>query len=377
MDNPQNTDRPTRPNRVCKPILGTPAGKWNAKVIDALRKAFRKDPELDLTTHINAHYLKRLRSFKAIRPRLADWPTDDTRSDDLRLRLDPAHPAEIIRELSPDLRNELSNYDSLSRAIVEWLLKGNMLYDEPTVTVVQVGQTAVKITADGKAVTEHGSLEFLKNNIPCFPAPGARGLVKIGLYSLLFMDFVPGMTLEEAWPQLDVAGKCAVRDQLDELLSQLRSLPVPDDAPLGGVQKEGCKDIRRFVYANSEPVMNMKQFEDFIFGGSKTASPIYTRFLRRFMPEGTNRVFTHGDFRPANIIVQMKESGGACTVQGIIDWEASGFYPAYWESIKATNNFTGREDWDWYEYLPDSASPHQHELAWLVDRLWDRSMDNS
>ncbi len=73
----------------------------------------------------------------------------------------------------------------------------------------------------------------------------------------------------------------------------------------------------------------------------------------------------------------MNGVGEPCTIQGVIDWEASGFYPVYWESIKATNNLTPREDFDWYDYLPDSASPRTHKTAWLVDRVWDRSMNNS
>jgi len=72
-----------------------------------------------------------------------------------------------------------------------------------------------------------------------------------------------------------------------------------------------------------------------------------------------------------------KENDGTWTVSGIIDWEASGFYPEYWESVKMTNNLTPRDNDDWYWYLPKSCSPRQYATQWLVDRLWDQSMDNS
>lgn len=40
-------------------------------------------------------------------------------------------------------------------------------------------------------------------------------------------------------------------------------------------------------------------------------------------------MFTHGDLDPRNILV---EEGH---VIGIVDWEQSGWYPGYWEYVKA------------------------------------------
>jgi hypothetical protein len=40
-------------------------------------------------------------------------------------------------------------------------------------------------------------------------------------------------------------------------------------------------------------------------------------------------VFTHGDFAPRNILVQ------GTKVVAVLDWELSGYYPEYWESVKA------------------------------------------
>ena len=259
------------------------------------------------------------------------------------------------------------------------LSEGTVLFEAPSVTVLQVGTIAVKITVDDRTITEWGSLLYLEEHLPNFPSPRPHGLVKTGDLYVLFMSLIPGVPLEEVWHQLVVAGKCDVRAQLDQLLSQLRSLPFRQGTPFGGVQGEGCRDIRRTVYTNTEPIVSAEQFEEFLFAGlkPKAMSPRYAQFLRKLMPEGASCVFTHGDLRPANILVQMAEDGTTCAVQGVIDWEASGFYPPYWESVKATNNLTPTEDSDWYEYLPDSASPHRHGVSWLLDRLLDGSMDNS
>jgi hypothetical protein len=72
-----------------------------------------------------------------------------------------------------------------------------------------------------------------------------------------------------------------------------------------------------------------------------------------------------------------KDEKGSWKVVDVIDWEASGFYPDYWESVKMTNNLWPGDRFDWYLYLPESVSPKQYPVQWLVDRLWDSSMENS
>ncbi len=127
----------------------------------------------------------------------------------------------------------------------------------------------------------------------------------------------------------------------------------------------------------SEPVMDTQQFEDFLFAGSTTASPVYTQLLRDLVPTAiVKNIFTHSDVRPANIMVDQDEDG-TWRIMAIIDWETSGFYPEYWECVKMTNNLTAREDDDWYRYLPESFSMRRYPIHWLVDRLWDRSLAHS
>jgi hypothetical protein len=141
----------------------------------------------------------------------------------------------------------------------------------------------------------------------------------------MFTTCVPGLDLERAWPRLDDNQKRSISTQLDTLFSDLRSLPFSENSPLGGIGGEGCKDARRALRVNSDPILDVGQFEDFIFSWSKTASPLYTRLLRSLIPADDVRcVFTHGDVCPANIMVDMNEDG-AWKVVAVIDWERSGF----------------------------------------------------
>jgi aminoglycoside phosphotransferase (APT) family kinase protein len=50
-------------------------------------------------------------------------------------------------------------------------------------------------------------------------------------------------------------------------------------------------------------------------------------------------VFTHADFRPANIIINNSH------VVGIIDWELAGWYPEHWEFVKAFYTWYWQNDW--------------------------------
>ena len=81
-------------------------------------------------------------------------------------------------------------------------------------------------------------------------------------------------------------------------------------------------------------------------------------------------VFSHGDLRPANIVVKSDQQGDY-SVSGVLDWEMGGFYPDYWESVKATNTMSPQEEDDWYIHLPACASPTSYPLHWLVDRKCD------
>lgn len=123
--------------------------------------------------------------------------------------------------------------------------------------------------------------------------------------------------------------------------------------------------------------MNVQQFQDFIFSASRFATPTYIQFLRNLVPaDSVQCVFTHSDFRPANIMVEKGEDG-AWKVVSVVDWESSGFYPEYWESVKATNNMGPLARFDWYLYLPKCASASQYAIYWLVDRVWDPNIMNS
>jgi hypothetical protein len=225
-------------------------------------------------------------------------------SHDIRSRLCSTHPSTVVSDLSDDLREVLGDFQDLSEAIIQLLADSDVLYTSPFAACCMVFRVsegiAVKVTVDEYIQTEYRTLAYLQEHLPNFPAPKLHGVIRLGRCGLLFSSLIPGTDLDKAWPQLADADKRAISAELDSLLADLRSLPHSPGTPLGGVGGQGCKDTRRFIRTSSEPIMDVKQFEDFIFSGSKVASPLYIRFLRDLIPTPPAKVvFTHGDIRPA------------------------------------------------------------------------------
>lgn len=284
---------------------------------------------------------------------------------------------DVIFPLSAEV--EALCHGSLKEAIVDLLNKGEVLYESAwaaSVMVFRINENiVVKAGHEGYSITEHRTLTFLQERMPKFPVPKPHGLIRLGAHCFLFTSYIPGVNLEKAWHLLDCSQKQDISDQVDMLLTELRSVPIPDNTPLGDVAGGGCRDLRRSQRVSTEPIMSVNIFEDFIFAGSNTATHLYIGLLRDLMPESTKIVLTHGDIRPANIMVNLR-GDGIWRVTAIIDWESGGFYPEYWETVKATNLLTPRVHFDWYKYIPQSICPSRYPIQWLVDRLWDRSVAN-
>lgn len=303
---------------------------------------------------------------------------------DVRSRLRATDPSTIIFQPSTQMKALLQDDMDLSESLVNLVANSEVLYTSVwagSIMVLKLNENlVVKITNAEAALTEHRSLTYLQTHLPDFPAPKPHGLIQLGNRYLLFTDFIPGQDLEKAWPHLNSNQKQNVTDQLDSLFSHLRSIPHPESMPLGDVEGYGCKDRRKATRKGTKSITTDAEFQDFIFsGGFDTISTSYIEFLRGLMPKSPAKiVFTHGDVRRANIMVRRDgDEHENWSVVAVIDWEASGFYPEYWECVKATNNLTPRDNTDWYQYLPGPASPDTYLTHWLIDRLWDRNMVNS
>lgn len=74
------------------------------------------------------------------------------------------------------------------------------------------------------------------------------------------------------------------------------------------------------------------------------------------LPPRINRYLPTGDARTANTIVKRHSNiEGLYIGSGFIDWDDSGFYPAYYECTTLTHTLSLEKEDDWYLYLPCSS----------------------
>lgn len=69
----------------------------------------------------------------------------------------------------------------------------------------------------------------------------------------------------------------------------------------------------------------------------------------------------------------VNQSNTRVTITAIIDWEMCGWYPEYWEYVKALNTITPRGDFgDWWAYLPQKIGvwPREHAVDSMLSRWY-------
>jgi aminoglycoside phosphotransferase (APT) family kinase protein len=154
---------------------------------------------------------------------------------------------------------------------------------------------------------------------------------------------MPGVTLESVWRSLSELGKLLISQQLHELFLDLRELPFTTGL-LGAVSGPVCTDHRRGTRMTTKPTRTIDEFDEFRFSNPLFGSPVYLKFLQQISKshQPTRVVFTHGDVRTANILVE-KGCDGTYTISGVIDWETSGFYPEDFECSKITTTMRPQE----------------------------------
>ena len=124
---------------------------------------------------------------------------------------------------------------------------------------------ALKIILNINDFTEYTTLQYLEEHKLSIPAPRPLGLVRLGKCFILFMSLVLGTTLEAVRPELDNSLKLSAQGQWNDILIELRTLPRPDNMPLGGVAGEGCQDLRRHVRRTKDPIWTTEDFNNWQF----------------------------------------------------------------------------------------------------------------
>jgi aminoglycoside phosphotransferase (APT) family kinase protein len=171
--------------------------------------------------------------------------------------------------------------------------------------------------------TEYTSCEYLTRNAPDILVPRMHGCIRLGNRIIMFMSYIPSASLDKVWPKLSHENKKSIRDKLNEILERLRTLRQPDGLPFGGVTVEAAWEIRfnNDIRKSSKPIstyLGFQRYSTSLADWDLAKSP-YMELLRRLVPlPKPGSVFTHGELRPGNIMVDEGENG-QYFVTGIID----------------------------------------------------------
>ncbi|CAK7220515.1 hypothetical protein SCUCBS95973_004184 [Sporothrix curviconia] len=183
---------------------------------------------------------------------------------------------------------------------------------------------------------------------------------------VLVMEYMPAANLRTVWKSLSSRAKESLTVELGDILKRMWQLPAPADF-IGGISED-------MGLALAE-----KSSENWEFHGQRGWK---TDFFRRNLPSalsGHPFKLTHGDLHPANILVELDESGDKSggndgnngneaqyRVKAIVDWDTAGWYPEYWEY--GINVALFPWDGDWIEALEEmiGAFPLQAAMLHMV-----------
>ncbi|KZM26562.1 uncharacterized protein EKO05_0005361 [Ascochyta rabiei] len=194
-------------------------------------------------------------------------------------------------------------------------------YDSPYIQLVHqagdasavwaVGSIAlckVKHVEDG-VTPEPSTLKFVQDQQPSFNTPKILAQAVDGDRVYLFLQRLPGRTLDQAWPYLNTWWRLhyvtAIADVCKEMAQwKVRGFGGVDDQniPEYYLQPRGCHDFNSIKNSCEEIGMDCSDL-----------------------------VFYHADLGPTNIIVEDKPRTGGI---GVIDFEIAGYLPRDWVRTK-------------------------------------------
>lgn len=142
------------------------------------------------------------------------------------------------------------------------------------------------------------------------------------------MTYVPGQSLDKLWPSMTEDQKKDIAKQLRVIVEQMRSVPPPANL-IGACDGTEIRDTRVHFTYHAPLCGDEEAFNDFLSAALYGPTPPLVReALVRRLRTNHRVVLTHCDLAPRNILVQDGK------IQGLVDWEDSGWFPEYWEYVK-------------------------------------------
>jgi hypothetical protein len=204
--------------------------------------------------------------------------------------------------------------------------------------------------------------------------PNIRRVVENKNSTYLIMDRIHGVVLEESWSQYGWAKTLRLALQLRRYVHAMRTCT---SSTAGSMARGTCDSIWLDDFYKLPPHASPKAITSFLrfwlqyvpphlkgseFNGCVKARPYVP-------PTPTKFVFTHQDLAPRNLIVDRDGN------LWILDWDHSGWYPSYFESV-SMQNFHVRSGWSrtarlrWWIFSWISAGIKERERETMKFVRW-------
>ncbi|KAL0930506.1 C6 zinc finger domain protein [Colletotrichum truncatum] len=163
----------------------------------------------------------------------------------------------------------------------------------------------------------------------------------------MVMDFVPGTSLEDAWPDLDTEARESVTAEVAEMINKMQSLDLVGMPP-GPIGHEGDEPWRGpyFTAYGTGPFRTLKEMEDWY--NHKLDVCIRLTQAKADVPRFAfeRAVLTHQDIAPRNLVIR-DEDQKIC----LIDFSMSGIYPVGFEQAALARQAFGKWDKEFREMV--------------------------
>lgn len=252
--------------------------------------------------------------------------------------------------------------------------------------VVSVGQDFVVKYGFGIFPLEGEIMLFLRQ-FTSVPVPVVYAIFQIPhpehnhiCATYIVMERIQGETLESQWPKMSHAAKETVSLKLRSIFEEMRNLESP-----GGYCTLGSRGLPDDFFwkkelpndlagpFDTETGLNEAMVANcFLNGRRRYAANFYSRAFERIL-QGHPPTFSHGDIQKKNIMIRSSGNVDGHEEQPsesemeivIIDWETGGWYPSYWEYVRALYG-CARWDDDWNVWIETFLEPKLNEYAWTM-----------
>ncbi|KKZ60746.1 hypothetical protein EMCG_04595 [[Emmonsia] crescens] len=238
--------------------------------------------------------------------------------------------------------------------------------------------------------SEGQALIYLERHVPTVPAPRLYAMYRDSNQLFLVMQRAPGVPLNSIWPSLTKSEKDGIVAKLRQAFDVLRQAECPWPDFYGSLDSSG---VHHYLFSCQEgsrkhlgPFYGEAAFVEGLISNYRTLierrgcpdfkTRAYETYLTSVL-KGHRPTLTHGDVHMKNIVVaenaSRRDQGMRSFDVVLVDWEAAGWYPDFWEFFCAASSplfLSWEDDWCWriHEFLEVWAAEMATML--LIKKDW-------